>query len=124
MQGHNRYWASDTTYANQNGGKWKFDIDNSSGYALPREQGFWDFLLGSARRWGLQVKSVPALPHHTRLPAFYPSRSNVPIHHVLYIIHHVLYIHTSPKQIQRARNVHAVFAPNLSGGGVHLHLLS
>ena len=37
VQAHNRMWAADTTYATQNGGKWKFDIDKGSGYALPRE---------------------------------------------------------------------------------------
>ena len=30
-------------------------LSSDGRYALPREQGFWDMLLGTARRWGMQV---------------------------------------------------------------------
>eukprot|EP00516_Mucochytrium_quahogii_P002198 CAMPEP_0203752530 /NCGR_PEP_ID=MMETSP0098-20131031/6439_1 /ASSEMBLY_ACC=CAM_ASM_000208 /TAXON_ID=96639 /ORGANISM=" , Strain NY0313808BC1" /LENGTH=749 /DNA_ID=CAMNT_0050642739 /DNA_START=515 /DNA_END=2764 /DNA_ORIENTATION=- len=48
---HNRYWASDTDYAIQNGGKWKFVVESS--LALPIELGFWVELLTQAKKWGL-----------------------------------------------------------------------
>lgn len=55
MQGHNRYWSANTDYAKQNGGKWEFLIDDASQYALPLEQGFWDWLMMESRKWGLAI---------------------------------------------------------------------
>ena len=55
VQGHNRYWDSDTDYAKQNGGQYDFLIDPDSNYALPVDQSFWDFLMQSSREWGLTV---------------------------------------------------------------------
>jgi hypothetical protein len=55
VQGHNRYWSADTNYAKQNGGKWNFLVDNSSGYALPYDQAFWNYLMSSSKKWGLTV---------------------------------------------------------------------
>jgi hypothetical protein len=54
VQGHNRYWSADTDYAAQNGGKWRFLVDaEGSQYALPYDQGFWDYLMRTSREWGL-----------------------------------------------------------------------
>ncbi|XP_046561028.1 uncharacterized protein LOC124270049 [Haliotis rubra] len=53
LTAHNRYWASDTTYAKQNGGQYSFIVDKTK--ALPLEQTFWDDLLGNARKWGLMT---------------------------------------------------------------------
>ena len=55
VQGHNRYWASDVVYAKQNGGQWDFLVDVASNKSLPVEEGFWDFLMRSSKRWGLAV---------------------------------------------------------------------
>lgn len=49
--GHNRYWASDTTYATQNGGTWNFIIEGV--LALPTQREFWDYLMQSSKTWGL-----------------------------------------------------------------------
>ncbi|XP_067662761.1 uncharacterized protein [Haliotis asinina] len=51
ISAHNRYWASDTTYARQNGGKYYFLIENNK--ALPNDQTFWDDLISNGRKWGL-----------------------------------------------------------------------
>jgi hypothetical protein len=53
--GHNRYWASDTTYAKQNGGEYDFIIERVRLKALPTEQRFWDHLMASSKKWGLAV---------------------------------------------------------------------
>ena len=53
---HNRFWASDTTYAKQNGGEWDFFIDSkgNGNMAVPLEQAFWEWLLPmSANEWGM-----------------------------------------------------------------------
>ena len=55
VQGHNRYWSANTDYAKQNGGKWEFLVDDASQYALPLEQGFWDWLMMESRKWGLAI---------------------------------------------------------------------
>ena len=55
VQGHNRYWSAETTYAKENGGKWNFLVDKTGGYALPHDQDFWNFLMRSSREWGLTV---------------------------------------------------------------------
>ncbi len=55
VQGHNRYWASDNTYAKQNGGAYGFLVDSESGFALPNSQRFWDDLLRNSSLWGLRV---------------------------------------------------------------------
>lgn len=54
---HNRYWSANTDYAKQNGGKWNFIVEPKShnGLAFPLEQGFWDWLLSDARKWGLHT---------------------------------------------------------------------
>ncbi|XP_041369682.1 uncharacterized protein LOC121383654 [Gigantopelta aegis] len=51
VSAHNRYWASDTTYAIQNGGKYLFLIQSTK--SLPTDQNFWNALLNKARKWGL-----------------------------------------------------------------------
>ncbi|XP_070576646.1 uncharacterized protein [Ptychodera flava] len=55
IQAHNRWWASDTTYAKQNGGKFNFIIEADNGYGLPMDDEFWNYLLKSSREWGLIV---------------------------------------------------------------------
>lgn len=53
---HNRYWSNDTDYAKQNGGKYTFLQDQTTGYAIPYEQRFWDDLIwDSVRTWGLDT---------------------------------------------------------------------
>ncbi|XP_048245188.1 uncharacterized protein LOC124119100, partial [Haliotis rufescens] len=51
ISAHNRYWASDTTYAKQNGGQYYFIVEGTK--ALPLDQIFWDDLLSNGRKWGL-----------------------------------------------------------------------
>ncbi|XP_071115644.1 uncharacterized protein [Haliotis cracherodii] len=51
ISAHNRYWASDTTYAKQNGGQYSFIVEGTK--ALPLDQIFWDDLLSNGRKWGL-----------------------------------------------------------------------
>ena len=53
--GHNRFWASDTVYAKQNGGDWDFIVEPENHKSIPVEQGFWDYLMESSRAWGLKV---------------------------------------------------------------------
>lgn len=53
QQLHNRYWASNTTYAKQNGGKWDFLIDQTGDIALPLDPAFWDMLLTTKRDTGM-----------------------------------------------------------------------
>ena len=53
--GHNRFWASDTVYAKQNGGDWDFIVEVDNHKSIPVEQGFWDYLMESSRAWGLKV---------------------------------------------------------------------
>ncbi|KAL4218854.1 hypothetical protein ACF0H5_021442 [Mactra antiquata] len=48
---HNRYWASDTTYAKQNGGKYDFIVEKYK--ALPVTKQFWVDLFTEAKQWGL-----------------------------------------------------------------------
>lgn len=44
----------DTNYSKANGGKWEFsDNSNHKNYVVPLEQGFWDWLLGKSKAWGL-----------------------------------------------------------------------
>eukprot|EP01060_Flectonema_neradi_P022193 TRINITY_DN3046_c2_g1_i1.p1 TRINITY_DN3046_c2_g1~~TRINITY_DN3046_c2_g1_i1.p1 ORF type:complete len:565 (+),score=113.29 TRINITY_DN3046_c2_g1_i1:50-1696(+) len=50
---HNRYWSPQTDYAKQNGGEWDFIIEAEA--AMPIDQAFWDWLLGSSKSWGLRV---------------------------------------------------------------------
>ncbi|KAK7077169.1 hypothetical protein SK128_018599 [Halocaridina rubra] len=50
---HNRWFASDTDYAKQNGGKFPFTVDNSTSKALPLDKSFWDALFDKAKTWGL-----------------------------------------------------------------------
>ncbi|EDQ89592.1 uncharacterized protein MONBRDRAFT_36925, partial [Monosiga brevicollis MX1] len=53
QQLHNRYWSAETPYAKQNGGEYDFLIDESSQYAVPTEQAFWDQLMLDKRRSGM-----------------------------------------------------------------------
>lgn len=57
MQGHNRYWSSETVYAKANGGPYNFHIQKAEGgkraIAAPDDQMFWDWLLQSSKEWGL-----------------------------------------------------------------------
>eukprot|EP00055_Hartaetosiga_balthica_P010247 m.43186 g.43186 ORF g.43186 m.43186 type:complete len:767 (+) comp7096_c0_seq2:66-2366(+) len=50
--GHNRYWAQDTVYAKENGGKFEF-TSNKFNMVAPLTQEFWDFLMSSSKAWGL-----------------------------------------------------------------------
>ncbi|XP_018013865.1 uncharacterized protein LOC108670886 [Hyalella azteca] len=52
---HNRYFASDTDYADQNGGQYPFFIDGSTQKAVPLDQSFWDGLFEEALQWGLST---------------------------------------------------------------------
>ncbi|XP_018013866.1 uncharacterized protein LOC108670887, partial [Hyalella azteca] len=52
---HNRYFASDTDYAAQNGGRYPFFIDESTQKAVPLDQSFWDGLFEEALQWGLST---------------------------------------------------------------------
>ena len=53
---HNRYWSASTPYAAQNGGRWRFALDQRSGFALPLGRDFWDSLFGRARSRGWQLR--------------------------------------------------------------------
>eukprot|EP01012_Entosiphon_sulcatum_P006732 TRINITY_DN13233_c0_g1_i2.p1 TRINITY_DN13233_c0_g1~~TRINITY_DN13233_c0_g1_i2.p1 ORF type:complete len:763 (+),score=129.91 TRINITY_DN13233_c0_g1_i2:23-2290(+) len=53
VQGHNRYWAPDTTYAKHNGGTFDFIVEKN--FSIPTQQEFWDFLIGDSKKWGLVV---------------------------------------------------------------------
>ncbi|XP_045596142.1 uncharacterized protein [Procambarus clarkii] len=50
---HNRYFSSDTVYAQQNGGQYPFTVDEETGKSLPLDKSFWDDLLDEALTWGL-----------------------------------------------------------------------
>jgi len=50
---HNRMWSSETTYAEQNGGKFRWLIEGAE--AVPLEQRFWDYLMAQGKAWGLYV---------------------------------------------------------------------
>ncbi|KAF2355654.1 Kringle, partial [Trinorchestia longiramus] len=52
---HNRYFASDTDYATQNGGEYPFYIEESTLKAVPLDKSFWDDLFDEALEWGLAV---------------------------------------------------------------------
>ncbi|KAH3797073.1 uncharacterized protein LOC127837128 [Dreissena polymorpha] len=72
---HNRYWAADTTYAKQNGGKYEFVVEAVK--ALPVDQLFWYDLFRDAKKWGLiqyeqdwlnvEFSGVQALLHNLTL---------------------------------------------------------
>ena len=52
---HNRFWSNNTDYAKQNGGSFDFYVD-PNGFAVPIEEGFWEFLLTTAKyEWNLMV---------------------------------------------------------------------
>ena len=53
--GHNRYWSSNTPYAEANGGQWQFSLPvaGSAGYVVPLTFEFWDWLLAKSKAWGL-----------------------------------------------------------------------
>lgn len=52
---HNRYFSSDTDYAQQNGGSYLFTVDEEEQKSLPLDQVFWDDLLDDALAWGLDT---------------------------------------------------------------------
>lgn len=52
---HNRYWANDTVYAKQSGGRYDFVVEPANKLAIPLNQAFWDALLANASAWGLAV---------------------------------------------------------------------
>ena len=53
--GHNRYWAIDTVYSEDNGGQYQFVIEKENKRALPVDAEFWKYLFGSSTIWGLEV---------------------------------------------------------------------
>ena len=78
VQGHNRYWSGETVYATQNGGKYKFLLEESTGGAVPLEQKFWDDFLQQPRSaWGLRVYEQDWLwnEFNQYIPAFLESVS-------------------------------------------------
>ncbi|CAK8679724.1 unnamed protein product [Clavelina lepadiformis] len=48
---HNRYWASDTTYAKKNGGSYDFYVETEK--SIPDDPNFWNYLIRSSKAWGL-----------------------------------------------------------------------
>ena len=50
---HNRYFSSQSTYAQQNGGKYKFIVQGNS--SLPIDQQFWTDLFAARSDWGLTM---------------------------------------------------------------------
>ena len=50
---HNRWWAPETDYAQQNGGDYAFVFGHNFG--LPVEQRFWDDLMRNSSVWGLTM---------------------------------------------------------------------
>jgi len=52
QQLHNRMWATDNTYAKQNGGKYNFIIDGSN-VSVPDDQNFWNDLLMNKTKSGM-----------------------------------------------------------------------
>ena len=56
VQAHNRYWAMDTPYAEDNGGSYRFLLDKDRHGSVPLEARFWvDLLKDKKSRWGLAV---------------------------------------------------------------------
>ena len=48
---HNRYWATDNVYAEENGGLYHFVIENDTKRALPQDDQFWnEFFKGIGRK--------------------------------------------------------------------------
>eukprot|EP00397_Hematodinium_sp_SG-2012_P005644 GEMP01005666.1.p1 GENE.GEMP01005666.1~~GEMP01005666.1.p1 ORF type:complete len:783 (-),score=179.11 GEMP01005666.1:1622-3895(-) len=52
---HNRHWSDKTVYAKQNGGKYRFAMDNGTHHGVPLDYAFWENLLREARDWGMTV---------------------------------------------------------------------
>lgn len=50
---HNRFWSSETDYAIQNGGKYRFAMEGN--LSLPLQEEFWNDLFEQAKLWGLTV---------------------------------------------------------------------
>ena len=67
IQGHNRYWGTDVSYAKQNGGDWDFIIEEHNKHSIPTQQAFWDFLMETSRQWGLRVYEQDWLGKFARL---------------------------------------------------------
>jgi hypothetical protein len=59
IMGHNRYWAVDNVYCNQNDGAYDFVVEKKgagagfNNFAWPTEQRFWDDLMYNSSKWGL-----------------------------------------------------------------------
>jgi hypothetical protein len=71
---HNKYWAKDTDYAKQNGGKFDFIIGESE--ALPNSAEFWTYLLTIARKnWNVIVYEQDWL--HVQTGEFDPLKESV-----------------------------------------------
>ena len=52
---HNRWWCNETDYAERNGGKYKFLIDDIAGTAVPVDDSFFEDLFKNSTAWGLKV---------------------------------------------------------------------
>ena len=52
---HNRWWCNETDYAERNGGKYKFLIDDLAGTAVPVDDSFFEDLFKNSTAWGLKV---------------------------------------------------------------------
>ncbi|GAB5367539.1 hypothetical protein AAMO2058_001239300 [Amorphochlora amoebiformis] len=50
---HNRFWSNKTDYAIQNGGQFRFCMDDKK--ATPIDPGFWMYLFAYAKKWGVHV---------------------------------------------------------------------
>ncbi|CAF1174900.1 unnamed protein product [Didymodactylos carnosus] len=64
---HNRYWASNTTYAKDNGGKYSFLIDKLNEKSLPvGNDTFWtDLFYEATTKWGLILYEQDWMNHQT-----------------------------------------------------------
>ena len=73
LAGHNRYWSSDTIYAN----KYHFIIDHSNFKSLPLgDDSFWiDLFLNASNSWNLILYEQDWMNHQTI--DFIPTRQNI-----------------------------------------------
>jgi len=102
---HNRYWASDNVYAQQNGGDWPWLIEGE--LSLPLTQAFWDWLMASSRNWGLRtyeqdwldtvVDGMPSLTSNVTLGANWlrqmhhgAAKQGITIQYCMSMVRHIL----------------------------------
>eukprot|EP00047_Mylnosiga_fluctuans_P005404 m.240269 g.240269 ORF g.240269 m.240269 type:complete len:744 (+) comp13641_c0_seq1:87-2318(+) len=102
---HNRYWATNNTYAKQNGGKWDFIIDPKM--AIPTDADFWNHLITDKRDTGMlmyeqdwldvQFDNTPALQASATLARQWmlqmgaaAARAGVTIQECMSYVRHVL----------------------------------